>query len=353
MRIQLLLLSLAFAISSLSVGAEPVVIDGVPFIGWSTRRSHDIAAVWAVLAAQGCPWTYEELMVASGAAFRTAWWPSVYSYRARVAAPQDLPILAAQAAGATRAERVSFASPDEAWQAVCGSLDAGRPVVASQDTAAFVVCGYEADGGRRMYVRRYDTTERDYEVRPFQTYPGPTDEPNEFIFVEYDPNNAAEGLDWPTVLAHALQFADWPPAERVHNHLVFGLAAYDAWIWTLRGSSVNPKPENNGDVTYTLSMTLADARDCAAAVLERDAALHPALSEAAAAYRTEATILRAMKDVLAQKATGAWNQVHAAMLKNHLDPSTRELAAQLIEQAKEQEVIAVEALREALKDLGG
>ena len=97
--------------------AEPVVIEGVGSIGWYAKRySHYMAALQVCLEALGCPMEYEELMVASGAAFRTAWQPGRHRFRARTAAPRDYVADGATAAGG-KAIRRSFWSEEEAWEA--------------------------------------------------------------------------------------------------------------------------------------------------------------------------------------------------------------------------------------------
>ena len=99
--------ALAFALVALSsrwsgsAQAQPKVIEGVPTIGWeSGKTSYYIAALHACLQVMGSPIRYEELMVASGAAFCTGWSPGSYQYDSRVAAPEDLVVNGAVAAGA-------------------------------------------------------------------------------------------------------------------------------------------------------------------------------------------------------------------------------------------------------------
>jgi hypothetical protein len=79
---------LAFLAGVSVATAAPVVIPEVPSIGWASgKRSHDMAALHAALWVMGCPTSYEDLMVAPGAAFRTAWWNDVYTYGARAGPP--------------------------------------------------------------------------------------------------------------------------------------------------------------------------------------------------------------------------------------------------------------------------
>ena len=51
--------------------AEPVLVEGVPRLGWGIGRAcAHIAALHAALTPMDCPASYEEMVVASGAAVR-------------------------------------------------------------------------------------------------------------------------------------------------------------------------------------------------------------------------------------------------------------------------------------------
>ncbi len=350
--------ALAFALVALSsrwsgsAQAQPKVIEGVPTIGWeSGKTSYYIAALHACLQVMGSPIRYEELMVASGAAFCTGWSPGSYQYDSRVAAPEDLVVNGAVAAGAM-AERRSFESLDEAWTAVCASIDEGRPVIRSHVSAAHVICGYDPQG-RQVYLQAYDTAEPGYQIVPFSAERGPSRRPNEFIFVRYDPAAGLPELDWRVILSRVARFADWPRQQELMlgDPIVFGLGAYDEWAATLRRGPDGSGAAFDTRLTVTIARTLADARAAASVVLADNAALHEGLRDAADRYMAEAGILERMRDVLAQGQTGLHTEVMAAAERNFADPTVREQAAQLIEQAKEQEIMAVEALREVLRDI--
>lgn len=332
--------------------AQPKVIEGVPSIGWdSGKTSYYIAALHACLQTMGSPIRYEELMVASGAAFCTGWSPGAYKYDSRVAAPEDPVLSGAFAAGAT-AERKTFDSVDDAWVVVCASIDKGRPVIGSYVSAARVICGYDPRN-RKMYFHDHNATERGYQTGPFQASPGPRRQPNEFIFIEYDPAWGFPELDWPVILARALRFADWPRERMIMlgDPVVFGLGAYDAWAATLRRGPDGSGVTLDTRLTVTMAKTLADRRAAASVVLADNAALHQSLRDAADYYMAEAGILERMRDVLAQGQPGLHTEVMAAAERNFADPTVREQAAQLIDQAKEQEILAVDALREVLQDI--
>ncbi len=332
--------------STLSAVAEPVVIEGVGSIGWDAKRySHYMAALQVVLEALGCPMEYEELMVASGAAFRTAWQPGTYRYRARTAAPRDYVADGAAAAGG-KAIRRSFWSEEEAWEAMCASIDEGRPVIASRDSAADVIAGYDPDG-RQVYVSTSEASASGYEMLPFEVSRGPTKTFNELIFVEYDPTAPAPEPDWRAILGRAIRFADWPADQKVHEEFVFGLAAYDELAKTLR----RKRARGGAWETYMMARVIRDARAAASVVLARHATVHEGVGAAAAHYKAEAELLVDMPNVLSKGHQGPWNEVTAAITASFKEEAVRDHAAELIDLAKAEEVLAVEALRKALSDL--
>jgi len=328
------------------VAGDPVVIEGVPSIGWdSAKYSHYMAALHAVLQTLGPPVRYEELMVASGAAFATAWAPDTYSYNARCAVPEDVVVEGAAAAGA-RAQRRNFHTPEEAWAAICQGIDQGRPAIASNDSAANIICGYDPDG-QRVYLNRYDVAGTDYQVLPFELHAGPTGAGNEVIFVELDADVQPPDLDWPAIISRAVEFADWPADQKVHRHFVFGLSAYDAWAETLRTVGYR----DGSRQTQTLARVVEGARQAAGTILAEHATIHDSFADAAHHYAAEVELLGGMRPTLAQGQIASWTQSFEAMSRNFPNQAVREQAAQLIELAKEEEVLAVEALRVALEDL--
>jgi hypothetical protein len=349
--------SLAFGLMALTSwrsaqAGQPKVIEGVPAIGWTSEKtSYYIAALHACLQAMGSPIRYEELMVASGAAFCTGWSPGAYKYDSRVAAPEDLVLNGASAAGAT-ADRRSFESLDEAWALVCASIDEGRPVIGSYVSAARVICGYDPRD-RQMHFLSHNATEPGCQIAPFQASSGPNRRPNEFIFVEYNPAADLPELDWPAILWRAVRFADWPRERRIMlgDPVAFGLGAYDEWAATLRRGPDASGVALDTRLTVTMAKTLADCRAAASVVLIENAALHHGFRDAADYYMAEAGVLESMRNVLAQGQTGLSAEVMAAAERNFADPTVREQAAQLIEQAKEHEILAVDALREVLDDI--
>jgi tetratricopeptide (TPR) repeat protein len=297
-----------------------------------------VAALEAALRALGSPISYDELMMTSGGAFRTAWCPGLYNYGSAQVAPEDLVRNGAQAAGA-QAERHPCDSQDEAWKLACASLDQGRPVIAWDGWGALVMAGYDRDG-RKILVQRYDSKAEGYETVPFSApgMPDPVYGPSELVLLRYDQNAAKPPLDWPALLARAVRFADWEPDRRVCKVYVFGLGAYDAWAKTLR-TGVDPNGlQVDAQFTRFMAWTLIDARSRAATVLKANATVHGEFANAAGRYRTEVDLLRA---------------IPAALNKGDFaDAAVREELAKLVEQARAEEVQAIDAVRRALKDLG-
>jgi len=336
--------------------AAPVCIDGVKGMGWETKRySLHVAALYSALDAMGCPMAYDELMVASGAAFRTAWWAGAYSYGVPDVAPEDLVLNGAAAVGA-QAERRNLDSPEAVWAAICQSIDGGCPVVSwkGQGWGAQVICGYDPQGNR-LHIRDYHTQGEEYTIVPFECpgAPHPISRDNEIVLIRYDPNWDVPELDWPQIIERAIRFADWPPEERLYRVFVFGLGAYDAWADSLRRGVDHNGAQTDALLTEWVARVFSGARSAASVVLRDNRQLHEAFADAADHYMAEAEILSGMANVLSQGQGVQWSDVQQAMTANFPRPEVREQAAQLIEQAKEEETMAVDVLRVALADLGG
>lgn len=346
---------LVLATHVLPVAAEPVVIEGVPRLGWGIGRAcAHIAALQAALTPMGCPASYEEMVVASGAAFTTAWYPGRYNYMAMAAAPEDLVANGALAVGAT-AERISYGSEEEAWVAVCESIDRGAPVIAWQGQGAQVICGYDP-AGRRMYVEEYYDKSGIYQVADFEIpdVPYPIEHPNEIVLLHYDRDQPVPELDWPAILARAVRFADWPAREKLNRIYVFGLPAYDAWAQTLRaGLGPRETSEEAAGVALAMAGMLADARAAASVVLADNATVHEAFADAAQHYMAEAEVLQQVRPTLSRNHPGPWAEERQAMFDSFPDQDVREAAARLVEQARAEETMAVEQLRLVLQQLGG
>ncbi len=337
-------------------GGRARVIEGVPGIGWvSGRYGYQVAALYAALSAQGCPMSYEELMVASGDAFRTVWLPGRYHYRAQtMACPEDPLELGAEAVGAVL-ERRPFTSVEEAWPSVCESLDQGRPVIELHTPGTVqLICGYEP-AGHQVHVQRIDAPSAAYQVFPLDAgpLPWPWNRPAELILVSYDPPpGGLPELDWPTTLDRAIRYADWPKEAKLHGAYLCGLAAYDAWAQTLRGGLDGSGAATDAGAVLQAARILADARMSASVILRENAARHEGFADAASHYETEAVLMATTMDVLSELPAGAnWSERTAAMKRNFERPEVRESMARLVEAAKAEEVQAVDALRRAAADL--
>jgi tetratricopeptide (TPR) repeat protein len=332
------------------------VIEGVPGVGYNSNRyGYQIAALHAALSAMGCPMGYEELMAASGDAFRIVWFPGRYHYWGHYMVSPEEPLeLGAEAAGATL-ERLPFASAEEAWPDVCQSIDEGRPVIELL-TPGFLqlICGYNP-GTYEVHVQHVEAPSSAYQVFPLQAgpLPWPWNRPAEFIFLRYDvPKEGAPGLDWPVILDRAIRYADWPRDRKLYNAYVCGLAAYDAWAQTLRKGTDSNGAATDAGVVLQAARILADARMSAAVILRENASLHEGLADAASHYEAEAVLMAPILDVLSELPPGAvWTERMDAMKRNFERPDVRENVAQLVEAAKAEEVQAVDALRRAAADL--
>jgi len=335
--------------------AAPVMVEGVPRIGWSVNQQWQrISALYAALTALGCPATYEELLVRSGAAFGTVWVPGSYSYATIVVAPEDLVVNGAEAVGAT-AENRCFPSTDEAFAALRESLDSGRPLVAWGGVGASVICGYDADT-QQLHVQSNGNKSAAPEAQPLATAlntPEYLGCPNSLVFLTYDPKEPLPDRDWGAILQRAVRFAEWPESKPLGPGALYGLAAYEAWADTLRMG-----PDDQGapaDVNLHIPVTtmIAAARTAAANILSADATLHEGFAEAAQHYQAEVAILKQMNAVLAGGGQGQdWNAMLKAMADNLTQGTGGEAAAQLIDQARVEDEQAIECLRRAMQDLG-
>jgi len=332
--------------------AAPVVIEGAPQTGWKVGHFNQAPdCLYSGLAAMGAPISYDELMVASGYAFRMSWWPGWYSYMAPELAPEDLIAAGAEAAGGS-AQRIDHKSLEEAWTTTCASLDEGCPVLARYGCSYRLICGYDAQG-RVMYTREYHSEKAEYDAKPFDVTepPWPDKGGREVIILAYDAKAKPPDLDWPAILARAVRFADWPAEQKLGGAFTFGLGAYDAWADTLRNGPDKSGVKTDVELNDYMCRVIGEARACAGAVLQQQAAVHGSLDEAGLLYMEEAQLLSQVSDVLRGGVAGTWPEMQAAMRANFALPEVRDDAAQLIEQAKELDSQAVDCLRTALKDL--
>jgi len=336
------------------VAADPVIIEGVPRIGWATGRySYHIAALQAALSAVGLPVPYEYLMLVSGAGFRTAWRPGTYDYAVTCVYPDtdDYVLIGAQCVGA-EARRERFPAAGDARRAICDSINRGFPVLAWEESGAQVICGYDA-ADNRMYTQGCNSATAEYDVRPFSVpaSPPPFGGPNEVVLFSRPPSDAPPDPDWAAILSRAVRFADHPPDGRIDGHYVFGLGAYDAWAQTLQGGVGDLDPAIGAAVTVTHANTLADARTAVSTALAENAALHEAFAEAAEHYLAEAAVLKGIPGLLTPLDDRlGWEERTKLMGERLANPAVRGEIVRAVEQAKAEETAAVGALRRALVD---
>ena len=328
----------------------PRVIEGVPRLGYQTgRHTPYIAALQAVLQSLGSTMTYEELMVTSGAAFATAWRPGYYEYDARALIPGDVMLTGATAAGA-KVTRRNFETLDEAWDAVCRSIDEGRPVIAARRSTAYVICGYRPEA-RVVYVQHPDNATEAYEEQPFEGHEGVYGGLNEFFFVEHDPATPAPETDWPGILARVVRFDQWPPSKPIRaDQFYAGRAAYDVWALTLRKGPSESGVASDVRLTVTMAAVMADRRTCASTVLTEYGPLHAKLGQAAAHYAAEAALWQQMRSVLAQGKQGQSSEVMRAAEGGFTQQAVREQAARLVEQARDEDAAAANLLLDLLRE---
>jgi len=322
--------------------ADPVLIENVPKVGWRARQFDlPISALTAALQTMGCKATYEELMVASGAAFFTAWEAGHSSSAVITAAPDDFVANGAAAVGA-KAERRAFNTEEEMLTAFGESIDEQCPIVAWNGAQACVVCGYDP-GGSMVYIQDQNNAKDEYQrtmLRPlFARRPelGAGDP----VFLHFDPGAPAPERDWPAILKSAIAYADWDPDRKLDGALTCGLAAYDDWAETLRTGGGAEGPGRAYVTNATLAAMMGNARTAAATMLAGHTATHDAFATAALHYRAEAEVLTELQKLLpAGRAP-----------KEGPEQAVWDQAAGIIEQAKAEEVQAVDALRRALADL--
>ena len=332
---------------------EPVIIEGGPPIGGHVDRcSQQVGCLWCALQVLGCPVSYENLLVASGAAFRIGWLPGQYHWGSVDVTPEDHVRTAAEAVGATIEWR-AHASEADAWKTIRQSIDDGRPVLIWRGHGAHVVLGYD-EPTEMLHVRNYTTPADRYDEIAFEVTKAaePQQRPDhEVCLIWYDAKQAPPELDWPLILDRAITYADWPEENRLCKSFVFGLAAYDAWAATFRQGIDKWGAENDVNLTLYMGGMLADARTSASKALDENGTLHEAFGIASGHYKAEAEILKGLPHVLAGGTISDWQAAPMAYQTSFPKPAIREQAAALVERAKAEEVQAVDALRLALADL--
>ncbi|MBM3500314.1 MAG: hypothetical protein FJX74_16780 [Armatimonadetes bacterium] len=349
-------IAVCLAFCSVTGRAEPVIIEGGPRLSYEDGRgSQQMAPLWSALQAMGCPVSYEELMVASGNAFQFGWLPGAYDYAAIDLTPQDHFRTATEAIGA-RIEWRSHTYDAAAYATISASLDEGRPCLTWRGwtLGARVILGHDPDTWE-LYMRDFAKATPEYDTMEFSvpTAPPPLKRPpQEVLLLWCDPGAPLPELDLPLILERAVMYADWPLDNKLCGQHLFGLAAYDAWAETLRAGPDAAGTPTDVQITLYAVRTLVDSRQAAARFFQDYAAVHEAFPVAAEHYAAEVNRLRAVYTAFERGAPGDWMAMVKAMEAALEDPAGREEMAALIEAVKAEEVQAVDALREALADLG-
>jgi hypothetical protein len=289
------------------------------------------------LSGMGCPMPYDDLMVASGAAFRMAWRPRNYNYPATYLYQVDPIPLGAVAAGA-QVERKQFTTAQEAFDAAADSIDLGRPAIAwdGGEVNWQVICGY--DEAKQTLFRRTINTGAAPEERPAECLEGPGGScsargPYELWLLAYDPATARVRLDWPHILAMALRVAQWPDGDRLGETFVCGECAYYSWATDLRSSTLHEQFPAAGRMTMAHAADLEKSRRCAANVLQAHVGVHPALGQAALMYDDEARCFAKVVRTLCGGTDLPTNLASSQIVEQRIrEAAVREAAADLVEQ---------------------
>ncbi len=331
-----------------------MIIEGVPPIGWAVGKySYHVAALHAALSVMGCQMSYEELVTVSGAGFQIAYAPGRASHVfAGVWPPaMDHVLSAAEAAGA-EARWVTFDQNSDAAKAIFESIDAGAPVVAWEQLGAKVIFGYE---GVSIHVQSCNSPDGTAQVGPFavdgtrRSGGAP-----EVVLLTYEPAQELPEIDWPAALSRAIWLADRAPDEMMHDRYVLGFSAYDAWAEHLRDlGATHDANVLDAQLIEAHAATVGEARACVSKALLLHESVHAAFAEAASFYAAEADIFRRIPKVMSGGRPDLPFSERIQLMAERLgtEAVASELA-EMVEAAKWEDAQAVEALREALTDLG-
>ena len=157
--------SQANATNGTNADASAVTVSAsVPDLRWGTdRETTYVGALASALSVTAHPFTYDELMAASGLAFRTRWWRGASGGEQQFCPsspvgefPREVARLD-QAIGWVQQVDVRFSRPGgfpDRLDDIKGSIEAGLPLLAyTQNTNVGVVYGFQ---GERLMVKDYD-----------------------------------------------------------------------------------------------------------------------------------------------------------------------------------------------------
>jgi hypothetical protein len=337
-----------------AVHADPVMLQGIPRTSWD-RPYMPVSILHTALTGAGCPLSYEDLMVASGAAFSMTWRPGMFQPGTARIYQQD-PIVNGGVAAGAQVERRQFQTASEAYDAAADSIDAGHPVIAYDDGRVDwqVVFGYD-ESTQTLRRRTLDTGEKP-DLCPAESLRSPGESygskgPYELWLVVYDRSKAPSKLNWPLAIANALRLAQWPDADRLWGRYVCGDSAYYAWATDLRSSRLWQQWPTAGRVTWNHAWLIERSRRAAANSLQANSAVHPAFKQAAAMYGDEADLLGKVQETLCGGQKLTFYEAVKVTEDGMKDAKVRETCADLIEQALATDKAARAQLTLALKDL--
>lgn len=351
--LSLWLLPLAVLVAcSSATFAAPVLLQQVTPTGFE-RPYVPICVLYSALDGLGCHMEYDDLMVASGAAFRMSWMPGGWTPSAGYAYQQEPIDMGASAAGA-RADRRTYPDADAAFAAVKESVDHGCPVIAYDNGqgGVQVICGYD-EANKLVYRRAIYTGHGDPEAKPpdvLQAREG-AGAPYVLWLLSYDQARGKPQLDWPMILANALRLAQWKEGELLNGLLKCGDSAYFQMVQEIRQEKIPERYPNAGQFTYRVLQQIAGSRACAARVLEAKFGVHKAFLEAGIKYEDEAKLLTKGADLISGQPNMDYLEAMKVVDGNFQNLDTRLAVADLIEQAVEKDRSARAALTKALKDL--
>ena len=349
MRVSLLLLLVFLVVLPSPVAlTDPVILDVSP-TGWD-RPYAPVQMLALTLDTMGCRRSYDELMVLSGAAFRSCWRDRNYNFPALVLYQQDPISLGAIAVGAM-ADRRRVETEDAAFAAIVESIDRGAPVIAWDDGRSDIqiICGYDADDGT-ILRRTIDTGAAPPEEVPVAQAKALmyTGAPFELWILTWEGAEQATPTNWPLALANAVRLADWPPEERVYRDFICGDGALEAWATDMRDPELHEQFPQAGYMAARLAWHLQHARATASRVLQTNAVIHPRVLEAALLYQDEAALFGEVHQVLCGGSGLTSTEAGRAANENIANDEIRLSAADLVEQALAKDQAARTALTEAL-----
>lgn len=289
-------------------GADAKVVEGVPALGWQTMRTNSfVAALAAVVMQQEGRECYDELMGASGAAFRLQfredWCPS--------AVDASVGYNAAEEAARLRGYRLEWLMPSsdgknrpQILAAIRSSIDAGMPVLACdlrEQPEWGVITGYQQGGaeliGRTCFDKRkgYDVAEKFPMVVAVLVKQGTA--PDEATAVRQGFATVAVNL-----------------ATAKYGEYWSGLAAFDRWVERLRTDDFtglgSARFSDVVQANYWTYQRLIDDRKAGIEYLGKVAELlpqyKPSVDELVVLYGSEVALLEPLLEELPSPGSVIW-----------------------------------------------